>query len=124
MDSTFLKLIDGARVKNHMGLKLDEGAEYSKGKNYLHLDVPARPLEEPVKRGQHVFLEAVGSIEVKGKNIIEVEPNPALAEFGQVQASYRVHPDSGKRQLGFWFTAHKNCDINELEYLVRLYMLL
>lgn len=123
MDTVYLKLIDGARLKNHMGLKLDEGQDYTKGKNYLHIDIGARVLAEPVKRGQHVFLEAVGTVDVKGRNIILVEGNPALAEFGQIQPSYHVHPDSGAKQLGIWFTAHKNCDISELGYLVRLYML-
>lgn len=123
MDTTLLKLMDGSRVKNHMGLRMDEGYEYVKGKNYLHLDIPILLGEETsVKRGQHVFLEAAGSINVKGRNVVEVEGNPALAEYGQMQPGYKVHPDSGARRLGIWFTAHKQLDLDSLDYLVRLYM--
>lgn len=122
MDSVFLKLIDGARVKNHLGLRMDEGYEYIKGKNYLYLDIPARPYVEKIKRNQHVFLEAAGAVNVKGRNVVEVEANPVLAEFGQVQPSYRIHPDSGEKRLGIYFTAHKELDLTELEYLVRVYM--
>lgn len=122
MDTTFLKLLEGTRVKNHMGLRMDEGMEWMRGKNYLHLDVPARRGQEEIKRNQHVFLEAAATVDVRGRNMIEVEPNPALAEYGQVQPSYRIHPDSGLKQLGVWFTAHKSLNVEDLEYLVRLYM--
>lgn len=122
MDTIFLKLIDGARVKNHLGLVMDEGKEAMRGKNYLYLDIPARKVPEEIKRNQHVFLEAAGTIDVKGKNVIEVEANPELAEYGTVQGNVRHHPDSGKKQLGVWFTAHKALDVTKLQYLVRIYM--
>jgi hypothetical protein len=122
MDSVYLKLLDGARVKNHMGLRMDEGVASVPGKNYLHLDIPARPMEEEIKRNQHVFIEAAGTINVKGRQIVEIEANPALAEYGSVQPSYKVHPDSGEMQLGIWFSAHKSMDVSKLDYLVRLYM--
>lgn len=122
MDSIFLKLVDGARVKNHLGLRMTEGYEYKHGKNYMYLDIPAVTLNEEIKRNQHVFLEAAGTIEVKGRSIAEIEPNPALAEFGQVQSAYKVHPDSGIIKLGVWFTAHKALDLGSVDYLVRLYL--
>lgn len=123
MDTVLLKLIDGARIKNHMGLRMDEGVESIKGKNYLHLDIPVKlPEETSIKRGQHVFIEAAGTVDVKGRNVVEVEPNPALAEYGQVQPGYRIHPDSGVKRLGLWFTAHKQLDLETLDYCVRLYM--
>lgn len=106
-----------------MNLRMDEGVEFIYAKNYLYIGIPLRTREEPVlKRGQHVFLEAAGTIDNKGRQVVEVEPNPALAEFGQAQPSYRVHPESGVIQLGVWFSVHKQVDISELDYLVRLYM--
>jgi len=102
---------------------MDEGYEAIKGKNYLYLDIPVRQSEETsIKRGQHVFIEAAATIDVKGRQIVEVEPNPALAEYGQVQAGYKVHPDSGPRRVGVWFTAHKQLDLDSLDYCVRMYM--
>lgn len=124
MDTAYLKLTAGSRLKNYMGLVVDEGQEYKFGMNYLHLDIPVRPTDEykDVKRNQHVFVEAAAIVNVKGRNIIEVEPNPLLAEFGQVQGSYKIHPGSGEKRLGFWFTARKDIDLSTLDYAVRLYM--
>lgn len=121
-DSAFLKLITGNRISNYMGLEMDSGVEYTNGLNYLYLTVPAREREEEVKRNMHVFLEAACQAEVRGRNILLVEPNPALAEYGSVQGPYMIHPQSGKHQIGFWFTAHKQLDLSKLDYLARLYL--
>jgi hypothetical protein len=122
MDTSYFKLIDGARIQNRLGLRMDEGYEYVKGRNYLYIEVPALPLAEEIKRNQHVFIEAAATYNVKGSSFFEVEPNPALAEYGQVQGLYRIHPESGEQRLGIWFTAHKSVDVAQLEYLVRIYM--
>lgn len=111
-----------------MRLEMTPGVEPILGKNYLYLDIPLLGAETEegvsmqVKRNQHVWVKAAATVDMKGRNFIEVEPNSALAEMGQVQGIYRVHPDSGKTELGFWFTARKDVDLTELEYAVRLYM--
>lgn len=124
MSNVFLKLI-GSRVINYMGLKMDEGLEPLKTEkvtDYSHLDIPfALGQELEVKRNQHIFIEAGATINVKGREVVGVEPNPALAEFGQVQGYYRVWPDSGEVRLGFWFTAHKQVSLDQFKYCVRLY---
>lgn len=123
MDSVFLKLVAGSRISNYLGLRMDAGKEFSNGKNYLFLDIPfSASSSTEVKRGQHIFLESAATINVKGRDIVGVEPSLALAEFGQVQGFFHIHPDSGEQRLGFWFTAHKNIDIGTLGYAVRIYM--
>lgn len=128
METSYLKLMKGSRLSNYMRLEMVEGTEPVLGKNYLYLDIPLLGAETEegmslqVKRNQHVWIQSAAVVDMKGRNFIEVEPNPALAELGQVQAMYRVHPDSGKRQLGFWFTARKDTDLTSLEYAVRIYM--
>ena len=128
METSYLKLMKGSRLSNYMRLEMVEGKEPVLGKNYLYLDIPLIGAETEegmslqVKRNQHVWIQSAAVVDMKGRNFIEVEPNPALAELGQVQAMYRVHPDSGKRQLGFWFTARKDTDLTSLEYAVRIYM--
>jgi hypothetical protein len=124
--------MNGSRLSNYMRLEMVEGKEPVLGKNYLYLDIPlvGAVLEDAnriqismeVKRNQHVWINSAAVVDMKGRNFIEVEPNPALAEMGQVQGMYRVHPDSGKKQLGFWFTARKDTDLTSLEYAVRIYM--
>lgn len=128
METSYLKLMKGSRLTNYMRLEMDKGTEPVLGKNYLHLDIPVvgAVTEEgtslQVKRNQHVWIAAAAHVDMKGRNFIEVEPNPALAEMGQTQATYRLHPDSGRKQLGFWFTARKDVDLTQLEYAVRIYM--
>lgn len=129
MDSAYLKLISGARLTSHMGLRLDEGFEYRYGRNYLYLEIPLLgvrdekgELVKEVKRNQHVLVECAATVDVKGRSFIEIEPNAALAEFGQVQGTYRLHPDSGEQRLGFYLTARKDVDLSSLTYGVRLYM--
>lgn len=128
METSYLKLMKGSRLTNYMRLEMDAGIEPVLGKNYLYLDIPLagasteEGMSMQVKRNQHVWIAAAAHIDMKGRNFIEVEPNPALAEMGQVQGTYRLHPDSGRKQLGFWFTARKDADLTELEYAVRIYM--
>lgn len=128
METSYLKLMKGSRLTNYMRLEMDPGVEPVLGKNYLHLDIPLAGAQTEegmtleVKRNQHVWIAAAAHVDMKGRNFIEVEPNSALAEFGQVQGMYRVHPDSGRKQLGFWFTARKDVDLTELQYAVRIYM--
>ena len=128
METSYLKLMKGSRLTNYMRLEMVNGAEPVLGKNYLHLDIPLLGAETEegmsmqVKRNQHVWIAAAAHVDMKGRNFIEVEPNPALAEMGQVQSIYRLHPDSGRKQLGFWFTARKDVDLTELKYAVRIYM--
>ena len=122
MESAYLKLVDSGRIRNYMGLEMDAGKEYTHGVQYLYIEVPLRMPKEEVKRNQHVFLEAAGSLNVVGRSPVEVEPNPALAEFGTVSPGYKVHPTTGKHQIGLWFTARKDLDVSQIQYLVRLYL--
>lgn len=123
MDSAFVKLTAGTRITNYIGLKMEEGKELVYGKNYLYVEIPLSSLNElEVKRNQHVFIRAACTINVKGRDIVLVEPNPALAEYGQVQAPYMVHPDSGELEVGVWFTGHKQLLLSDIKYCVRIYM--
>lgn len=120
----FIKLSAGSRLKNYMGLEMETGTEYVHGKNYVHLDIPLSPgTDVDVKRNQHLFIPAACHVTVRGRDILYVEPNPALAEYGQVQSGYYIHPDSGRKKLGTWFTAHKGLDLTTIDYVVRLYMI-
>jgi hypothetical protein len=128
METSYLKLMNGSRLTNYMRLEMADGSEPILGKNYLYLDIPLIGAETEegasmqVKRNQHVWIKSAATVDMKGRNFIEVEPNPTLAEMGQVQGMYRIHPDSGKTELGFWFTARKDVDLTELQYAVRIYM--
>ena len=118
----------GSRLTNYMRLEMLDGHDYLLGKNYMYIDIPLLGVDEEdklitsIKRNQHVFIKAAATVDMKGRNFIEVEPNQKLAEIGQVQGMYRLHPDSGVTQLGFYFTARKDVELSELEYAVRIYM--
>jgi hypothetical protein len=133
METSYLKLLKGSRLTNYMRLEMAPGVEPILGKNYLHLDIPlvgavhddggdVIQVSLSVKRNQHVWILGAAHVDVRGRNFIEVEPNPVLAEYGQAQGLYRIHPDSGRKELGFWFTARKDVDLTILKYAVRVYM--
>lgn len=135
-DTTFLKLSGGSRLTNYLGLRMDEGREHKFGKGYLFLEIPVRgihrdEIETPavlvdspmiVKRNQHVFVEPACTLSVRGYNIVGIEPNPALSEFGQVQAGYKISPETGVQCPGFYYTARKDTDLSKLDYAIRIYM--
>ena len=131
METSYLKLMTAApRAVSYMRLEMDEGVQPVQGKNYLYLEIPVRGVETEdqqgvtleVKRNQHVWIAAAAHVNVHDRQFIEVEPNAALAEYGQVQPLYRLHPGSGRKQLGFWFTARKDTDLSKFDYAVRVYM--
>ncbi len=130
MDTSYLKLTDGARLRNYVGLEMEEGFEYKFGKNYLYLEIPllgvwdseAKQWTKEVKRNQHVFVRAACSVDVKGRSFIEIEPCPALGEYGSFQGTYRLHPESGDQEVGIWFSPRKDVDLTEIPYAVRIYM--
>lgn len=124
----FLNLVRGNRLSSYMGLEMAEGFVYKFAPLYTYIEIPARSfildreLVAEVKRNQHVWVNPACEINVRGNYTVEVEPNPALAEFGQVQAGYRIHPGTGHKEPGFWFTARKDVTLHQLDYAVRLYM--
>lgn len=130
MDSVYLKLAGDARVKNYIGLEMLEGYSYKHGKGYLYIEIPlshflAEDNATEVKRNQHVAVIPACTINVKGGSIVEIEPNPMLAAYGQVQAGYKVHPESGKQVPSFYFTARRDISVDLFKdtYAIRLYLL-
>lgn len=128
MESAYLNLVRGNRLSSLMGLKMVADYPYRNAQNYMYVEIPVRHFEldgEPVteaKRNQHVFVVPACSINVRGTSIVEVEPNPDLARLGQLQAGYKVHPNSGLKEPGFWFTARKDVKLEDIGYAIRLYM--
>lgn len=126
MSSIFLRLVEptGSRVKNHMGVEMDEGVVPTLSRKYQYIEIPVRlPEDTVIKRNQHVFIPAAAHIHIKGSNVVAVEANRVLAEYGAVQPMQLIHPGEERSQLGIWFTAHKQLDLAELTHCVRLYML-
>lgn len=132
-DTAFLKLSGGSRLTNYLGLKMDEGLLPKFGVGYLYLQIPVRGIVRDqddakdnspllVKRNQHVFIEPACSVNVRGRNIVGIEPSSQLAEWGQVQSTYMVHPGTGILTPGFWFTARKDTDLSRIDFAIRIYM--
>lgn len=131
MESSYMKLLSGStRIRNYVCLELTAGYKLTPPlKDVVYAEVSVLgvlgedgKLSQEVKRNQHVWIQAAGSVEVKGQHFVEVEPNSKLAEFGQVQGMYRLHPGSERTQLGFWFTARKDTNLADFGYAVRIYM--
>lgn len=129
MESSYLKLMTAApRAVSYMRLEMDEGVQPKQGAGYVYLEIPIagavgeEGLVQEVKRNQHVWIAAAAHVNMQDRQFIEVEPNAELSEYGQIQGLYRVHPGSGRKQLGFWFTARKDVDLTKFSHAVRVYM--
>lgn len=133
-DTSFLKLIPGSsRIVARMGLKMDEGVPMKvAGHGYLALEIPAvairnpsdLPRTEKALRNQHVQIIPGCSLEVRGNEIVEIEPCPELAEYGSVQAGYYILPDDKAKRIvpAFWITLRKDLDLSDIPYAIRIYL--
>jgi hypothetical protein len=130
LESVFLNLCRGNRLSNLMGLKLDALDSAPKfGSTYTYVEIPVggvfkdgEPVEGKIVRNQYVRINPACTVDCRGRDAILVEPNPAIAEFGMIQGSYYIHPESGELRPFFWFQARKDVAIEDLGYAVRLYM--
>lgn len=124
--TTYLNLVRGSRLKNYMGLVTPEPYKYGPG--YLYVEIPAIDFivsegsTTTLKRNQRAYVVPDCTIDPKADAVIEVEPTIALSVNAIVQASYKVHPKTGKMVPGFWITPHRDLNIADLDYAVRLYM--
>lgn len=134
LESSFLNIGRGSRQTGYMGLVMAEGAPVRfGGKDYSYAEIPLvgfrgvdkdKPEDVGQKaiRNQHVYVVPACTINVRGDFHIQVEPNPALSEFGSVQGSYYVHNGSGILIPGFWMTLRKDLEAADVQYAIRLYM--
>jgi hypothetical protein len=113
-----------------MGLVMEPEHGFSYAKDYTYIEIPVlgfwnqaeEKLVDKVLRNQYVRVIPACSIDCRGSYKIQVEPNPAIAEYGLAQGTYYVSPDSGKQTPGFYFHARKDLEIADLPFAVRLYM--
>jgi hypothetical protein len=113
-----------------MGLRIDDPNSTPKfGPLYTYVEIPVghclkdgELVDGKIVRNQYVRIVPACSVNCKGRDMILVEPNPAIAEYGMIQGSYYIHPESGEQRPSFWFQARKDVAIEDLGYAVRLYM--
>lgn len=132
MDTSYLNWVRGNRITAYAGLAMETGYEYKFGPDYTYLEIPAlkfqssgdKDLEDDQKgsRNQHLLLLPACVVNIKGQYRVEVEPNPELSKYGAVQPGYYIHPGTGEQAPGIYMNLHRNCDISELSYAVRLYL--
>lgn len=129
MDTSFLNLVRGNRLTSYMGLQMLHGHAYKYAPDYTYLEIPVLgfqnkdgEVEDKALRNQYVRVVPACLLDVKGLYKVQVEPNPALAEFGLFQPTYYLHPGSGGVSPGFYFHARKDTDTRDLPFAVRLYL--
>lgn len=134
METSYLKLIDGTRIQNYLGLKMDDGYIAAKpqeaGRNYAYLEIPARELYNPSDesvvmkgmRNQYIRVIPACSVNVRGNYRFEVEPNPALAEFGALQGRYYLEPGDGQLVPHFHLWLRRDLELSDIKWAIRLYM--
>lgn len=127
MESMYLNWARGNRVKVYAGImNLPEGVEYSS--DYIAMYVPLaegfNPSSEEIiavgkANSRAVLLPAV---QVKpAKYRIQVVPNPALYEYADVFHEPLIEPGSDS-QPKLYVRFRKDLELDQLSYLVRLYL--
>ena len=129
---SYLKLVDDLRIRNYLGLAMDEGKEYKRAakmsQGYAFIEIPIRGLVKDGElvqeglRNQYLELQAAATVEVKGNYRFEVHPNPALLEYGMTSGMYYLEPDEGRKQLSTHIWLRKDLDLSKIDYAVRIYM--
>lgn len=135
METSFLNLARGNRLTAYLGLQMAAGYSYKYAPDYTYIEIPLmefwNPSEEKVQedkalRNQYVRVIPACSLTVRGSHYkIEVEPNPALAEFGLIQPGYYLHTAGGGGELsvpGFYMQVRRDVHVKDVDYAVRLYM--
>lgn len=130
MDSSYLNLVRGNRLSSYMGLQMLGEAVYKFASDYSYIEIPilgfeaanSTELTQKALRNQYVRVVPACLVDVKGGYRAQVEPNPAIAEYGLMQPTYYIHSNEGGKSPGFYFQARKDIEASDLTFAVRLYM--
>lgn len=129
MTSTYVNLVRGTYISNYLGLKMKEGHEFKYRSDYVTVEIPIIGFEkdgelvDKVLRNQYVKVIPACTVDVRGARYhAQVEPNPALAEFGLYQPGYYIHTGTGEQVPGFWFQARKDLSKEDVAFAIRLYL--
>lgn len=129
METSFLKLVSGSRISNYMGLKMLAERAFKYAPDYTYVEIPLLGFlgkddtvpQDKALRNQYVRLIPACVVDVKGRDKLLVEPNPALAEFGMVQPGYYMHPGQGGSP-GLYMSVRKDIEVADVDFAIRLYM--
>jgi hypothetical protein len=130
LESTFLQVNRGSRLSAYMGLQMVAGTPYKFDQNYLYVEIPVLELwnpaeEKPVSkalRNQYIRVIPSCTLNVRGGYIVQVEPNPALWEYGPTQGMYYVPTGSGEVVPSFHMQLRKDMNVEDVDFAVRLYL--
>ena len=127
-DSAFLNLVRGNRLTAMMGLD-EKSPKY--GPEYHYVEIPLKELRstdgtiitDKVMRNQHVEIVPDCTIKVRGKGAVLVEYNKDLQTVANLGSMHLVHPGSEQHSPSYWVTFRKDCEVADIKYAVRLYLL-
>lgn len=133
--TSYLSLVSGARIKNYLGLQMDEGRVFTypptgdSGYGYVQIpaarivDMAGEPLvADKALRNQAVRIVPACSVDIKGSYRFEVHPNPALWDFGAVQGVFYLEPGEGRLVPSFVMNLRKDLTLTDIPWAIRIYM--
>lgn len=133
MSTSYLRL-NQTRVATYLGLRMDEGFPYrfpSQGsREYAYVEIPVKELYNPSEetvvtkgmRNQYLKVIPACRVNVRGHSRFEVHPNPALYQYGLIQAPFYLESEEGELTPGFYIALRKDLDISEIDWAIRIYM--
>lgn len=132
METSYLRMVDGTRLSNYLGLKMQEGYEVGRptqaARSYAYIEIPVMTLRgngedsSEAKRNAYVEVVPACTVNVKGRCRFEVHPNPKLYEYGMAQGMYYLEPEDGELIPSIRIWLRRDLSLSDLDYAIRIYM--
>lgn len=131
MDSVvFNNLVRGNRLTGIMNLKMDEGQPYRYSKDYTYVEIPLAQLYNPsteevqdkASRNQRLKIIPACQVNLKKSGYkILIKVNPKIHEFANCPGLLLLDTDEDE-QINVYAVFHRDMDVKELTWAVRLYL--
>lgn len=134
METSYLSMVSGSRIKNFLGLKMDEGIDYKNAgvqeRAYAYIEIPVRHIENMSTgeismkglRNQVVRIVPACTVNVRGNYRFEVHPDRSLWAYGVVEGMYYLESQEGELEPSFYMQLRKDMELSAGSPVIRIYM--
>lgn len=134
METSYLSMVSGSRIKNFLGLTMDAGVDYKHAgvqeRNYAYIEIPIRHIENMTTgeigmkalRNQLIRVVPACTVQVRGNYRFEVHPDRSLWAYGVVEGMFYLEPQEGEMEPSFYMHLRKDMELSKDSPVIRIYM--
>lgn len=134
METSYLSLVSGSRISNFLGLKMDQGVDYTRPgvqeRQYAYIEIPVRHIENVTTgeigmralRNQLVRIVPACTVNVRGNYRFEVHPDRTLWAYGIVEGMFYLEPKEGEFSPSFHMQLRRDMELVPGTSVIRIYM--